>query len=86
MPLSKWSVAIALLVAGCGPMTEPATQSDQCMRVELFKACMAALPKGPERIHNSNDWDEVVGKCDNVAYYQSRRPKDHIEAKCRIPG
>ena len=42
----------------------------------VFKECMAILPKGAERIHNSNDWDEVVGECrehaHDVAVYESR--------------
>ena len=41
----------------------------------VFKECMAILPKGAERIHNSNDWDEVVGECrehaQDVAVYES---------------
>lgn len=82
------TLIVALLLAGCGEAFDPAkaaVQSDQCLRVELFKACMASLPKGPERIHNSNDWEEVVAKCDSIAYYQARRPAATIDAKCRIP-
>jgi hypothetical protein len=72
-----------LMLAGCGPRPELASP-DQCMRREIFKECMAALPKGPERIHNSNDWDEVVEACENVAYYQSKRMPSQIKAECRI--
>ena len=42
----------------------------------VFKECMAILPKGAERIHNSNDWDEVVSECREhaleIAVYESR--------------
>ena len=78
-------VIAAILLAGCGPVPEPTYQVDQCMRRTIFKECMAALPKGPERVATSNDWDEVVGACDNAARYQAIRGKGHIKEECRVP-
>ena len=55
---------------------EPAKKPNQATIERVFKECMAILPKGAESIHNSNDWDEVVGECRNHAYdvavYESR--------------
>lgn len=31
-----------------------------------------------------NDWDEVVGKCESVAYYQSLKKKTQITAECGL--
>lgn len=77
---------LATLLAACTEATPPPSHrwmTDQCLRAELFKACLTTLPKGPERVVNSNDWDEVVGKCDTVSYYQSRRQAEHIKPECR---
>lgn len=68
-------------VVGCEPMP-PKTQSDQCMRAELFKQCMKELPAGPLATHY-NDWDEVVAQCDQTAYYQSMRATTAIKPECR---
>ena len=68
-----------LVLAGC----KEQPQSDQCLRAEIFKSCMASLPKGPESVHNSNDWDELVDSCEAVAFKQSRRPVSSIKPKCR---
>lgn len=76
----KYLFAI-LFLAGC---SSPITSGpDQCMRAELFQKCLAAVPKGPERIDNSNDWDEVVQKCESAAYYQSLRQFSQIKPECR---
>lgn len=50
---------------------------------ELFKQCMSILPKGPEHVVNSNDWDEVVNSCESAAYYQSVRAYSAIKQECR---
>lgn len=73
----------SLLLAGCGP-GDPfeASKIDQCMRAKLFQSCMASLPKGPdETVYN--DWDEVVGKCSNVARQQSIRLQSNVKPECR---
>ena len=73
----------ALVLSGCGdgqPME--LTVVDQCMRVELFKSCMASLPAGPQSTHY-NDWDDVVDSCESAAYYQSQRKKSQVKESCR---
>lgn len=84
------ALIVVLLLSGCDqpvagvdrPRYE--TQAnDQCLRRELFKECMAALPKGPERIHNSNDWSEVVDECDSFAQRTSVRQYSTIKPECR---
>ena len=54
---------------------EPAKEINPATVERAFKECMAILPKGAERIHNSNDWDEVVSECRGhareVAGYES---------------
>ena len=61
---------IALLCSGCSLDIE-SWETDQELRREIFKECMQLLPAGPQET-KYNDWDEVVIKCDRVAYYQSR--------------
>ena len=34
--------------------------------------------------HSYRDWDEVVGKCETVAYYQSLKKKTQITAECGL--
>lgn len=55
---------------------EPAKKTNPATIERVFKECMAILPKGAERIHNSNDWDEVVIECReharDIAVYESR--------------
>lgn len=76
-------LSLTVLLAACNE--PPVTQANQCIRAELFKQCMAILPKGPERIAVAgNDWDEVVGKCESSAYYQSLRRTETIPMECRI--
>jgi hypothetical protein len=78
-------IAALVLIAGCGEIAQPSVATDQCLRREVFFACMQALPKGPERIAASNDWDEVVDSCGSQAYYQSRRAPAQIKAECYAP-
>jgi len=67
-----------LFLSACAP----SSQTDQCLRTELFSSCLKNVPKGPSSIHNSNDWDEVVVACDNVSYYQSMRKTTQITKEC----
>lgn len=59
-----------LLISGCKNQY-PVVVTDQVMRRQIFKECMAALPAGPSST-KYNDWDEVVKSCDVVAAAQSR--------------
>lgn len=72
-------ITIASLL-GCGPV-EP-QGPDQCMRRELFQACMKSLPAGPVATQY-NDWAEVVDECDGTSYRQSIRKESQIKLECR---
>lgn len=74
---------VALFLQGCEQLENKDARPDQCLRAEIFKQCMAALPKGPERIGTSNDWSEVVDSCEAAARKQSVRPFDQIKPACR---
>jgi len=71
--------SVFLSACDLGEVSRP----DNCLRADLFKQCLAAVPKGPERIGNSNDWDEVVGACENAAYHQSLRKLSSIKKECQ---
>jgi hypothetical protein len=68
----------ALFISAC----TPPQQTDQCMRVELFTSCLKNAPAGPNSVHNSNDWEEVVIACDSVSYGQSQRKAEQITKEC----
>lgn len=68
--MNRLAILLLVLLASC-ENTTPRYGTDQVMRQRLFKECMAALPKGPEKT-TYNDWDEVVEACDSVAYWQAR--------------
>ena len=71
----------SFVLMGC---QEPSKRPDQCMRQEIFKQCMASLPKGPQSLTaTGNDWDEVVNSCDSSAYRQSIRRAEAIKPECR---
>lgn len=76
------AVALALSACGDGKPYVPSTQPDQCLRPELFRACLSALPAGPQATQY-NDWDEVVEKCEQSSYYQSMRRIETINPECR---
>lgn len=76
-------LAVLLALAGCQDASVPiGSVPDQCLRREIFKECMAALPAGPVAT-KYNDWDDVVKECESAAYYQSRRSADTIKPECR---
>jgi hypothetical protein len=68
-----------LFLVGCDDVYP--SDADQCLRIQLFKDCMAALPAGPKSAHY-NDWSEVVEACESAAYYQSIRPRRLIKDGC----
>lgn len=75
------AIALALALAACDGSIGVSTP-DQCMRAELFSACLRALPAGPAAPQFS-DWDEVVAACESAAYHQSLRGTQHIKPECR---
>ena len=77
--LMAWASLFTVGFGGCADPDQ--TRADQCMRREIFQQCMKALPAGPKATMY-NDWDEVVGKCEDVAYYQSLRRKSQIKPEC----
>jgi hypothetical protein len=82
--MKRTILAAAMLLVACDNKPwEPTNGPDQCLRREIFQQCLAALPKGPDRTGTSSDWDEVVGACENAAYYQSQRRFPHIKPECR---
>ena len=71
----------SFVLMGC---QEPSKGPDQCLRQEIFKQCMASLPKGPQSLTaTGNDWDEVVNSCDSSAYRHSIRRAEAIKPECR---
>lgn len=74
-------IAAAIALAGCGE--GQTTAVNQCLRIELFQACMASLPAGPVSTQYS-DWDEVVDSCESAAYYQARRITATVPLECRL--
>lgn len=80
-------IIIALLLAGCDEEIVDHSMDvvvDQCLRIKLAQQCMKELPKGPQYVGTSNDWDEVVQQCDNNAYYQSKRRRKHVAEECAL--
>lgn len=72
----------AFLLSGCNQ--EPNNGPDQCLRQEIFKQCVANIPKGPTHLTaTGNDWDEVISACQSASYYQSIRVKSTIKPECR---
>lgn len=77
------AIAAALLVlAGCEKIAEQQSHPDQCLRRQLFEACLAKVPQGPQATH-FNDWSEVVSECGSQAYYLSIRSVQQISKECR---
>lgn len=67
--LDRAAIIFAVMaLAGCDAFKPMQPVTDQVLRREIFFQCLAALPKGPERVSNSNDWDEVVSECGKQAY------------------
>lgn len=80
-------IIMALLLSGCHEDDIDHSMDvvvDQCLRIKLAQQCMKELPKGPQYVGTSNDWDEVVKQCDNNAYYQSRRRRKYVVEECAL--
>lgn len=78
--MKKLLVVFILFCAGCSDVD--VTIRDQCMRRQIFKECLAALPVGPTTVV-SNDWSEVVDSCESAAAYQSLRRTSQVKVECR---
>lgn len=76
-------LAILIVLAGCDVKTaEPETVLDQCLRAEIFKQCLAQVPKGPVSTVE-NPWHKVVEECESAAYHQSWRKTAAVKLECR---
>jgi hypothetical protein len=74
---------LVIFLTGCND--EKTTVNDQCLRNELFVACMKNVPAGATHITAAgNDWDEVVRECGTQAYYGSMRKSQFVEPKCAL--
>ena len=84
MKLSFFAIVVLMVaLTGCvGGPSPPPTQINQCLRTDLFKQCMAELPRGPDHTHY-NDWDEVVEECNEVSAQQSYRQTKFIPPNCQ---
>jgi hypothetical protein len=76
------TVLLVLLLTACEMDAEPTTVLDQCLRADLFKQCLAQVPKGPVSTVE-NPWHKVVEECESAAYHQSWRKTGMVEMKCR---
>ena len=74
-------IPVVLVLAACNPYVPP-NRPDQCLRAKLFAECLDKIPKGPNSVHNSNDWEEVVSTCGSNAYYTSLRKREVIKPDC----
>ena len=82
--MKKMMLIALVLLSGCGDkgVFEDIAEPDQCLRAELFQACLKSLPSGPQ-VTKYNDWDEVVSSCQSTSYYQSLRGGSLIEPRCK---
>lgn len=66
----RWFVlSISLLIlTGC---QEGEWRVNQELRAKLFQQCLQLVPKGPDNT-KYNDWAEVIGECEDAAYFQSQ--------------
>jgi hypothetical protein len=71
MKLIAAMLALFLLTGCFGSPKSPEFATDQNVRRQVFKDCMASLPEGPRQT-TYNDWDEVVKACAEAAYYQAK--------------
>lgn len=80
----KAALASFFVLVSCQEQEKIKQGYDQCLRREIFKECLSLIPKGPEVIGVSNDWDEVIETCSRTAGYQSLRNLELIKPECRL--
>ncbi len=84
---SKITVLALLTICACTPpeprkLEHKLRDVDQCLRQQTFEACMKNIPKGPES-PVTNDWDEVIYACAEIARRQSVRYATQVRDECR---
>ena len=77
--------AIVLALAGCVNESSEVDNYRAVKRQEIFKDCLARIPKGPETTRY-NDWDEVIQRCDTIGYWQSKDLNPAFERKSSKVG
>ena len=81
LTLLSLTISIACkLITSCEFKEE--TIQDRCLQRVIFKECMNSLPAGPVSTHY-NDWDDVVGACEKVAWHKSWRKRSVIKIECQ---
>ena len=70
----------SIFLVGCDG--ENSTDTDQCLRRELFNECMHEIPPGPSTTHY-NDWDEVVRACKDYSFWAAQRIIKNIKEECK---
>ena len=71
-----------ILTICCSCEFKEETIQDRCLQRVIFKECMNSLPAGPVSTHY-NDWDDVVGACEKVAWNKSWRKSSVIKIECQ---
>jgi hypothetical protein len=75
-------ILLPLILAGCEVHTYDNTaQYDQCLRTELFDACLEVAKSDTKNIQNLGT---VVGECSSAAKYLSQRLGSTIKKECRV--
>lgn len=76
----KIIIALLLVVGlyGCQKKADengyiPVYGRDTVLRGQRFDACLKLTPASPVVVNaKTTEWSEVIAKCDNASYYQSR--------------
>ena len=77
---------IAAFLAGCDEPAPSKTVVDQCLRANLFKACVATAQRGLKGVSLNEDGDGIgdsVRACERATYYQSVRLREYVKPECR---
>jgi hypothetical protein len=81
-PLKVILAVLALIMAGCETPVANPWVVDECLNREIYRECMALLPKGPDKTVY-NDWDDVIDECNDRAYYRSQKRASQVKPECR---
>ena len=72
-------IILCAVLAGCDK-----TQPNQCLREELYKHCLAVLPKLPPMTTQDDNWGEAISQCETSARLISLRATSLIPKECRL--